>query len=125
MTGSVVVDASALAAIAFEEDEGRDVAMRLADVELIAPALLRYEMANTCRKKIIRNPDLRDKLLHQHTLSLAIKVDTHEVDHDATLALAAQLGLSAYDASYLWLARHLRIELVTLDERLQKAVATI
>jgi predicted nucleic acid-binding protein len=30
-------------------------------------------------------------------------------------------GLSAYDASYLWLARDLDVELVTLDRQLAKA----
>jgi predicted nucleic acid-binding protein len=30
-------------------------------------------------------------------------------------------GLTAYDAAYLWLARHLDAELVTLDTELQRA----
>ncbi len=32
--------------------------------------------------------------------------------------LALESGLSAYDASYLWLALHLDAELITLDGRL-------
>jgi predicted nucleic acid-binding protein len=35
--------------------------------------------------------------------------------------LAAETGLTAYDASYLWLSRHLNAELVTLDRKLAKA----
>ncbi|MFC1661718.1 hypothetical protein ACFL3S_09755 [Gemmatimonadota bacterium] len=31
---------------------------------------------------------------------------------------ALELGLSAYDAAYLWLARELNVELVSLDARL-------
>jgi predicted nucleic acid-binding protein len=45
------------------------------------------------------------------------------VDHDGVLALAAETGLTAYDASYLWLSRKLGAELVTLDTQLRKAVA--
>jgi predicted nucleic acid-binding protein len=41
-----------------------------------------------------------------------------EVDLDGTLRLAIETGLTAYDASYLWLARYLPAELVTLDRQL-------
>jgi predicted nucleic acid-binding protein len=37
------------------------------------------------------------------------------------LELAAATGLTAYDASYLWLARRLGADLVTLDKQLAKA----
>ena len=36
-------------------------------------------------------------------------------------ALAAQYGLSAYDAAYLWLAVDLRAPLLTFDQRLARA----
>jgi predicted nucleic acid-binding protein len=44
-----------------------------------------------------------------------------EVDHEASLDLAISTGLTAFDAAYLWLARHLEAELVTLDGELQRA----
>jgi predicted nucleic acid-binding protein len=43
------------------------------------------------------------------------------VDHDQTAGLALETGLTAYDASYLWLARRLGAELVTLDKALDAA----
>ena len=39
------------------------------------------------------------------------------------LALASATGLTAYDASYLWLARRLGAPLVTLDAQLARAAA--
>ena len=39
-------------------------------------------------------------------------------DASALAAVAKDTGLTAYDASYLWLARHLGAELVTLDTKL-------
>jgi predicted nucleic acid-binding protein len=45
------------------------------------------------------------------------------VDHDKIVELALETGLTAYDASYLWLARHLGAELVTLDKALETAAA--
>ena len=45
------------------------------------------------------------------------------VDHDGTLEVAAATDLTAYDAGYLWLARQLGAELVTLDRQLAEAAA--
>jgi predicted nucleic acid-binding protein len=47
-----------------------------------------------------------------------MKVNTVAVDHAAVPDLAEATGLTAYDASYLWLARELKAELVTLDRKL-------
>jgi uncharacterized protein with PIN domain len=41
-----VVDASALAAVIFDEPEAEDIALRLRDGILVAPALLKFEIAN-------------------------------------------------------------------------------
>ena len=45
------------------------------------------------------------------------------MDHQGAIDLAIGTGLTAYDASYLWLSRQLGAELVTLDRRLAKAAA--
>ena len=45
------------------------------------------------------------------------------VDQAGVVVLATATGLTAYDASYLWLARHLQAELVTLDRRLAAAAS--
>lgn len=46
-------------------------------------------------------------------------IEIVEIDHADTLGLADASALTAYDAAYLWLARRLGGELVTLDRRLQ------
>ena len=48
-------------------------------------------------------------------------IDILAVDHRNALVLAEQTGLTAYDASYLWLAEALDAELVTLDRALAAA----
>ncbi len=45
-----------------------------------------------------------------------------DVDHADAVLIARATGLTAYDASYLWLAGHLGAELVTLDARLAAAL---
>ena len=39
----------------------------------------------------------------------------------SVVELALETGLTAYDASYLWLARQFGADLVTLDKALDKA----
>lgn len=48
-------------------------------------------------------------------------METVEVDHSAAIRVAEMVGLTAYDAAYLWLTRELGAELVTLDRRLADA----
>lgn len=116
-----VVDASVLAAIAFQEPGEQSARARLRGHTWHAPSLVRYELANVCLKKIRRDSSHRDDLLEQHAKSQALSILEHDVDQREVLSLAERTGLSAYDASYLWLARRLGAKLVTLDERLEKA----
>ena len=113
-----VVDASALAAVLFGEPEGERVAKALGPGPLLVPTLLRYEIANVAVTKIRRHPEARSALVR--ALALFPRLDVREVAVPAaeTTELAEESGLSAYDAAYLWLARTLGVELVTLDARL-------
>ena len=123
MTAVRVVDASALAALLFGEPEAEAVALQLGDARLVAPGLLGFELANVCLVKLRRHPAQRDALLHAFRLRDRLDVAEIAVDHDGVLELAAATGLTAYDASYLWLARRLEAGLVTLDRKLLAAAA--
>ncbi len=117
-----VVDASALAAILFGEPEAESVASQLGDSHLRAPVLIEYELANVCLIKCKRNPEQREALIRAFDLRREFDLEYMNVDLDGTLLLAAQTGLTVYDASYLWLARTLGSGLVTLDRQLLRAV---
>jgi predicted nucleic acid-binding protein len=123
VTGVKVVDASALAALLFGEPEAEAVAARLEGARLAAPALLGFELANVCLTKMRRHPGQQEKLRAAFRLADRLAVDTVAVDHGAALDLAEATGLTAYDASYLWLARALGGELVTLDRKLAAAMS--
>ncbi len=121
VTDIKVVDASAVAAILFGEPEAEAIAERLTGARLAAPSLLDYELANVCLIKIRRQPAQREALRAALRLAQRLKVEIVAVDQAATLDLAEATGLTAYDASYLWLARSLDGELVTLDRKLAAA----
>jgi predicted nucleic acid-binding protein len=65
-----------------------------------------------------RHKDQRDRLLHQFDVFPTLGIVMHTVNANAVVYLADKMGLTAYDASYLWLARRLDAELVTLDRKL-------
>lgn len=119
-----VVDASALAALLFGEPEAESVAEQLGDAQLVAPALLGFELANVCLIKSRRHAEQRPVLTAAFRLRHQLGVEEVEVDHDGALELAASTGLTAYDASYLWLTRKLGADLVTLDQQLARAEAS-
>jgi predicted nucleic acid-binding protein len=116
-----VVDASALAALLFAEPEADDVAKRLEGARLAAPSLLDSELANVCLTKMRRQRSDRDSIRAAFRLTHRLRVETVAVDHTAVVDLAGATGLTAYDASYLWHARALDAELVTLDRKLAAA----
>jgi predicted nucleic acid-binding protein len=116
-----VIDASAIAAILFGESQADTVALRLQEAELYAPVLLEFELANVCLVKCRRHPDQRQDLVAAFEHRGDFGIEPLEVDASGVLSTALETGLNAYDASYLWLSRRLRAELVTLDNALAKA----
>lgn len=125
MTPIAVVDASALAAVAFNEPLASEMTERLADRQLVAPRLLAYELTNAAIRKLRKHPD--QAILIRGGLARALSPDFaifwSDVEATRVLELALETGLTAYDASYLWLARHLSAELVTLDTELAAAAS--
>ena len=118
-----VVDASALAALLFGEPEAEGVAERLGDARLVGPALLGFELANVCLVKCRRHPEREPALTRAFRLRTRLRIEELAVDHEAAIELAFSTGLTAHDASYLWLSRLLDAELITLDHRLAEAAA--
>lgn len=120
MTG-VVVDASALAAVVFDEPEALDVRRRLHGYTLHATTLIDYELTNTALKKMRREPERTAAVLAALYTGRRLRLRRVRPDMTQVLTLAALANLTAYDASYLWLAKTLGVKLVTLDQALARA----
>jgi predicted nucleic acid-binding protein len=123
MSGIAVVDASVLAAIAFLEPDAALARDRLANRQLVAPRLLVYELMNAGLKKLRKHPDQAALVRGGLTKTFGddFAIFWSDVEPLEVLALATETGLTAYDASYLWLARYLSAELVTFDAALAGA----
>lgn len=116
-----VVDASVVAAMAFEEPNAREAASLVEGYDLCAPTVLHYELASVALKKARRYPSQREAIAGGLRAALNLNVRWVDVDYIATLRLALDTGLSTYDASYLYVARILSLPLVTFDGRLRRA----
>lgn len=119
----LVIDASALAAVVFQEPGADAIRERLDGAMVFAPPLLKSELTNTAWKKIQRQPADVVRILTALTTALDERwgLMWHDVDAADVVLLAQAAGLTAYDASYLWLAGMLGADLVTLDDRLARA----
>lgn len=115
-----VIDASIIAAWCFRETRAAEAFAILRDSELHAPPLLAYELTSIARKKAITYPDKVDLVVQALCTVLDLPIHWDEVDHTVVLKLAIETGLTTYDASYLYVARKINAELVTLDEQLAK-----
>lgn len=116
-----VVDASAIVALLFNELTREEIVQRVRGATLHAPSLIRFEVANACLKKMRAAPAERRALLDAFSLIDELRILSKTVDLVDAIALAERTKLTLYDASYLWLARALNVELVTLDDKLVRA----
>ncbi len=88
-TETKVIDASALVALLFAEPAASQVADKIRGCDLIGPALLDFEVVNTCLSKIRRQPSLSEALLDAYAGRSQIRIETIEVDHTCLRSLSA------------------------------------
>jgi len=118
----IVIDASALVGMLGKEDEGaRRLTRRLIGEELVAPHLVDVEVLSGVRRAL-RIGLIRPERAAQALADLA-SLPLRRVGHTSLLRRAWELrdNLSAYDATYVALAEHLRAPLLTADVRLAGA----
>jgi len=132
MNSTACVDASIVIKLVVEEP-GSDLADALwaqwiqQDVQIVAPALLRYEITAVLRKKVYRGQLSKEIANMALTAALDLKgieyIDS-PVLHLRALELASQFGLpTAYDAHYLALAEQQNCEFWTADVRLTQRIS--
>jgi predicted nucleic acid-binding protein len=117
-----VVDASAIGAVLLVEPEGSWVTEQTDGQDLIAPAILAFEVGNLCWKRLRGAAAEAESVLAIWTAWAegmpVTLVQPHLVE---TLVLARETGMTYYDASYLQLAREHSATLISLDGVLVRA----
>ena len=113
-----VIDASALAAIAFAEPSAEGVIDAIDGHRLHAPTLIAFELMNVAWKRAKKQPQATALFLEALEMLEGLSLQFRGIDQGGVIELGLATGLTAYDATYLWLAQALRMPLVTLDKKL-------
>ncbi len=120
-----VVDASAVAKVFFSELLTAEAEFffqkaKQESWQLLSPNLIDFEIGNICWKRIIRK-----ELLEYEATEVMISFKKFHIKRisvseflDEILILATNVGITFYDASYLYLAIQLESRLLTADEKL-------
>lgn len=113
-----VVDASALAAIAFAEPGADAVIDQIDGHRLHAPTLVVFELMNVAWKRSRKQPAASALFLEALEVLEGLGLRFRGINQEEVVRLGLATGLTAYDASYLWLSRVFNMPLVTLDKKL-------
>jgi predicted nucleic acid-binding protein len=115
-----VVDASVIAAMAFEEPRADEAEGLLRDATLFAPEILPYELASVALKKT-RSSQLAEFDIGSRLLAaLSLEVELVPIAPIEVFRLALENNLTVYDAAYLHIALRVRCPLVTFDAKLAR-----
>ena len=113
-----VVDASALAALAFAEPSADVVIDAIDGHRLHAPTLIVFELMSVAWKRSKKQPVATALFLQALEVLEGLGLHFRGIDQEEVVRLGLATGLTAYDATYLWLSRALGMPLVTLDKKL-------
>ena len=115
----IVADTNTFLAVALDEPERDQIIELTTGHELIAPAVLPFEIGNALTAMMKRGVLERDEITPVWQAVQAIAVDLRRIDIEAALSLAIQFGTYAYDAYFLECALRLGVPLLTLDKGMQ------
>jgi predicted nucleic acid-binding protein len=109
-----------------EHAKGLIAYMAQEQAQMIAPALLRYELVAVIRKWVYRELTTRDKA--EHALNILLNYPVTTVADDGLLRRAYDIATefnrpTAYDAQYLAVAERYSCDFWTADERLFNAAS--
>jgi predicted nucleic acid-binding protein len=114
----VVIDTSALLAVLLDEPERVPLVAATRGAVLLGPASLPWEVGNALVAAVRRRRLSASEAVAAWAAYEAVPLRLVDVDIEEALTTAVDLGLYAYDAYVLVLARSRRVPLLTLDQRL-------
>ena len=130
---TVVVDASVALRWFLPDEECGDKALALlesyvrGEIRMVVPSLLGFEVLNGLLIASRRGRLEIATALQAYRGFQALGLDVADMGADGPeiLSIAAQTGLTAYDAAYIALARREKADLLTNDARLSQAAEKI
>ena len=115
----VAIDASAIIAVIANEPEKQALLELTKGADLIAPASIHFEIGNAFSAMLKRRRITMGQAQVAVALYQDIPIRFVEIELAATLEIANQLSIYAYDAYLIRTAEKYRAPLLTLDKALQ------
>ena len=121
----IVADANTFLAVALEGEEKSWLIERTVGHDLMAPAVLPYEIGNALSALVRRHVLSEQQLAAAWDATAAIPVELATIDVRAALLLAGRLNIYADDAYFLQCALESKCPLLTLDKGLKHVASGI
>ncbi|NOZ70777.1 MAG: type II toxin-antitoxin system VapC family toxin [Chloroflexi bacterium] len=115
----VVIDASAIIAVIANEPEKEILLELTVGADLIAPLSIHFEIGNAFSAMLKRDRISLSQALTALAIYQSIPIRFVEVDLLASIEIADQLAIYAYDAYLIHTAEKYRAPLLTLDKTLR------
>ncbi|MFZ6030375.1 MAG: type II toxin-antitoxin system VapC family toxin [Chloroflexota bacterium] len=114
----IVVDASVIIAVIADEPEKTAIIAETAQANIVAPHSVHWEIGNAFSAMYKRNRVTLAQILQAVQIYKTISIRYVDVDLEASLEIASQLNIYAYDAYLIQAARQYKLPLMTLDKNL-------
>jgi predicted nucleic acid-binding protein len=121
----IVADTNTFLAVALDEPERGQIIRLTAGHDLVAPAVLPFEMGNALAAMLKKRVLSAAQVISAWDAMQAIRVELRAIDIRSALGLATKFGIYAYDAYFLECALRLRLPLLTLDRGMQRIAAAL
>jgi predicted nucleic acid-binding protein len=121
----VVADTNVFLAVALNEPERARIIDLTAGASVLAPEILPYEIGNALSAMVKRRKLSRSEAMAAEASVRRIPVRLVNVDIRASLGIAIERGIYAYDAYFLQCARVFGHPLLTLDARMKKVAVEL
>ena len=116
----IVADTNIFLAVALNEPEKGRIVQLTADASAMAPEILPYEIGNALSGMVKRRKLSHAEALEVEKAAARIPVRLMSVDVPASLEIALEHDLYAYDAYFLQCARVYSCPVLTLDRRMKQ-----
>lgn len=117
----IVIESSAMVDALVDEPVNPELLALLADEELHAPALLDFEVASALRGHALAGKLDQDRLDEAIEDFSALRIQRHQMTDLLGHILDLRDNFTAYDATYVILAKALEAPLVTADAKMNEA----
>lgn len=116
----IIADTNVFLAVALNEPEKDRIVQLTVEASAMAPEILPYEVGNALSAMVKRRKLVAEEALKAEKAVSQIPVRLVSVDVHASLQIAVEHNIYAYDAYFLQCARAYSHPLLTLDRRMQQ-----